>query len=97
MTLVFAPTPRFVFSQVIRLPKTTTTEPRNQFKAWAPPNRSPVPPREMTDTKNDSVAGASAVTAPHEAPPTMAEYKKSQARVRELVEKRRILDRRLVR
>lgn len=29
--------------------------------------------------------------------PTMTEYKKSQARVRELVDKRRLLERRLVR
>lgn len=29
--------------------------------------------------------------------PTLAEYKKSQARVRELIEKRRVLEKRLVR
>ncbi|KJZ72656.1 hypothetical protein HIM_08015 [Hirsutella minnesotensis 3608] len=40
----------------------------------------------MADNKAGGAAGA---------PPTMAEYKKSQARVRELVERRRTLERRL--
>jgi hypothetical protein len=42
----------------------------------------------MTDNKQAPGAGETA--------PTVAEYKKSQARVRELVEKRRALERRLV-
>ncbi|KAK0392478.1 hypothetical protein NLU13_1973 [Sarocladium strictum] len=42
----------------------------------------------MTDNKQAPGAG--------EAAPTVAEYKKSQARVRELVEKRRAIERRLV-
>lgn len=37
------------------------------------------------------------VGGPGENQPTMTEYKKSQARVRDLIEKRRMLDRRLVR
>lgn len=42
----------------------------------------------MTDNKQAPGSG--------EVAPTVAEYKKSQARVRELVEKRRALERRLV-
>lgn len=41
---------------------------------------------------NDSKMAA----GPGENQPTMTEYKKSQARVRDLIEKRRMLDRRLV-
>lgn len=47
-------------------------------------------PAPMADNKPGSAAAG-------EAQPTMAEYKKSQARVRELVEKRRLLERRMVR
>ncbi|GAB0132173.1 hypothetical protein EsDP_00000617 [Epichloe bromicola] len=59
----------------------------NQLKPW----KTNVPPRRrillrMADNKNGSAAGPL---------PTLAEYKKSQARVRELVEKRRALDKRL--
>jgi chromatin modification-related protein EAF6 len=45
----------------------------------------------MTDSKQANAGAASS-----EAQPTMAEYKKAQARVRELVEKRRAMERRLV-
>lgn len=40
--------------------------------------------------KHGSASGAA------DAQPTMAEYKKAQARVRELIEKRKLLERRLV-
>lgn len=42
-------------------------------------------------------AGAAGADPNANVPVNMAEYKKSQARVRELVEKRRLLERRLVR
>jgi chromatin modification-related protein EAF6 len=45
----------------------------------------------MAENKQGNAAGSGA------GQPTMAEYKKAQARVRELVEKRRLLERRLVR
>ena len=46
------------------------------------------------DSADASAAGGAAPN--HNAPASLAEYKKSQQRVRELVEKRRTLDRRLV-
>lgn len=44
----------------------------------------------MADGKHGGASG------PGDAPPTMNEYKKAQTRVRELIEKRKLLERRLV-
>lgn len=57
-------------------------------------NAAPTPGAALTTgLPRTDAAGAGTANAPA----TIAEYKKSQARVRELIEKRRLLDRRLVR
>lgn len=63
------------------------------------------PPAALTPSYTSAMAGdaPAAPTASNEAnsnnntPPSMAEYKKSQQRVRELIEKRRMVERKLVR
>lgn len=63
--------------------------------AEATPASSPSPPQLFHMADKQQAAGSASGDAGG-APVTMAEYKKSQQRVRELVEKRRMLERRLV-
>jgi hypothetical protein len=65
-------------------------------------NKQQQQPGATNSTAGSSTAAAATTPAGmdgvhHNAPVNMAEYKKSQARVRELIEKRRLLEKRLVR
>jgi hypothetical protein len=72
------------------------------FMVMADDNKQQQQPGATNSTAGSSTAAAATTPAGmdgvnHNAPVNMAEYKKSQARVRELIEKRRLLEKRLVR